>query len=200
MFRAKFFPLLPSVLILGACAVVPPAGPTVLALPPEGKDLALFQQDDGTCRGYAQQQIGYGSPQQAADQSAIGSAAVGTVVGAAAGAAIGAAAGSAGTGAAIGAGTGLLAGSAVGVGNASASAAGLQQRYDTAYAQCMASRGDRVQGFPIAGAYGPYGYPYAYPAYYDSWFGPTLGLGFFGTVDHHHHFHHHDFSHHAFNR
>jgi hypothetical protein len=68
---------------------------------PRGKNLAQFQQEDTTCRGYAQQQIGYGSPQQAASQNAIESAAIGTAVGAAAGAAIGAAAGAAGTGAAV---------------------------------------------------------------------------------------------------
>jgi hypothetical protein len=167
MFQAKSFSLLVGTLTLAACAVAPPAGPTVLALPPAGKDLAQFQRDDIACRGYAQQQIGYGAPHQAANQGAIGSAAIGTAVGAAAGAAIGAAAGNAGTGAAIGAGTGLLAGSAVGAGNASSSAAGLQQRYDVAYAQCMAANGDHLQPFPVAWLYGPYGYPYAYPAYYD---------------------------------
>jgi hypothetical protein len=196
MFLSKSSPLLLSTLVLGACAVAPPSGPTVPALPPAGKDLAQFQRDDSTCRGYAQQQISYGLPQQAANQSAVGSAATGTAVGAAAGAAIGAAAGSAGPGAANGAGAGLLAGSAVGASQASASAATLQQRYDVAYAQCMAANGDHPQPFQVAWPYGysPYGYPYPYPAYYDYWFGPTLGLGFFGGVetrlDHHGFFHH----------
>src|ERR1700733_6385779 len=135
MFQAKSVPLLLGTLVLGACAVAPPTGPTVLVLPPAGKDLAQFQADDGTCRGYAVQQIGYGAPQQAANQSAIGSAALGTAVGAAAGAAVGAAAGSPGAGAAVGAASGLVAGSAVGAGNASASAAELQQHYNVSYTQ-----------------------------------------------------------------
>jgi Glycine-zipper domain len=194
MFCAKSVPLLLGTLVLSACAVAPPTGPTVLVLPPAGKDLAQFQQDDSTCRGYAVQQIGYGSPQQAANQSAIGSAAVGTVVGAGAGAAIGATAGNPGAGAAVGAATGLVAGSAVGAGNASASAAELQQRYNVSYAQCMAARGDQPQPFPMAGTYGYYGYPYgyypyAYTAYYDDGFGPALGFGVFGGDHFHGHGH-----------
>jgi hypothetical protein len=170
----------------------------VLALPPEGKDLARFQQEDTSCRGYAQQQIGYGSPQQAANQNAVGSAAVGTAVGGAAGAAIGAAGGAAGTGAAVGAGAGLLAGSAIGASNASASAFVLQQRYDIAYAQCMAASGNSVQPFPVAWPYAPYGYPYALSAYYGPWLGPPVAFGFFGGFGPG--FHHPVFFHHRFRR
>ena len=48
---------------LTACAVVPPSGPTVLVLPPEvlppeGKNLGRFQQEDANCRNYAASQIG----------------------------------------------------------------------------------------------------------------------------------------------
>jgi hypothetical protein len=187
--------LLLGTLALGACAIAPPAGPSVLVLPPEGKNLAQFQQEDTSCRGYALQQIGYGSPRQAANGSAIGSAAIGTMVGAAAGAALGAAAGGAGTGAAVGAGTGLLVGSAVGANTASASAVALQQGYDIAYAQCMAASGDHVQAYPMAWLYGAYGYPYAYPDFYSPWFGPAVTLGFFGRVGpgFHHGFFHHGF-------
>ena len=180
MFRARALLLILGVLGLAACAVSPPTGPAVLALPPEGKDLVRFQQEDTGCRGYAQHQIGYGSPLQAGNQNALGSAAVGTAVGAAAGAAIGAAAGAAGTGAAVGAGAGLLARAAVGASNASASALTLQRLYDTAYAQCMAANGNRVQSF--AWAYPPYGYPDAFLAYYGPWFGPPVAFGFFGGV------------------
>jgi hypothetical protein len=195
MFQTSSVVLLLGTLALGACAIGPPAGPSVLVVPPEGKNLAQFQQEDTTCRGYALQQIGYGSPQQAANGSAIGSAAIGTAVGAAAGAALGAAAGGAGTGAAIGAGTGLLVGSAVGANTASASAVALQQEYDIAYAQCMAASGDHVQAYPVAWLYGPYGYPYVYPAYYSPWFGPAVTLGFFGRVgpSFHHGFFNHGF-------
>jgi hypothetical protein len=172
---------------LGACAIAPPSGPSVLVLPPEGKNLAQFQREDAFCRGYALQQIGYGYPQQAANGSAIGSAAIGTVVGAAAG--------GAGAGAAVGAGTGLLVGSAVGANTASDSAVALQQGYDIAYAQCMAASCDHVQAYSVAWPYGAYGYPYAYPPYYSPWFGPAVTLGFFGRAGpgFHHGFFHHGF-------
>ena len=115
--------------------------------------------------------------------------------------------GAAGTGAAIGAGTGLLAGSAIGAGNARVSSAGLQSRYDVAYAQCMVSAGNRIEAPPpiYAGYAGPYAYPsYAYPAYpYDGpyWgYGPrvSFGIGLGGGFRHRHHFggfhrHHHHF-------
>lgn len=74
-------------------------GAAVLALPPEWKNLAQFQQEDTARRGYAQQQSGYGAAQQTANHNAVGSAATGTVLGAAAGVAIGATAGAAGVGA-----------------------------------------------------------------------------------------------------
>jgi hypothetical protein len=188
MLRAKAVLLVPGILGLMACAVPPPTDPTVLVLPPEGKDLVQFQQEDASCRGYALQQIGYGLPQQAANQNALGSAAVGPAVGAAAGAA-----GAAGTGA------GLLAGSAIGVSYASTSAFVLQQRYDIAYAQCMAASGNSVQAFPVAWPYTPYGYyPYALSAYYGPWLGPPVAFGLFGGFEPR--FHHRVFFHHGFHR
>jgi Glycine-zipper domain len=184
MFGARYLPPLLGTLALGACAVAPPTGPDVLAVPPEGKNLAQFQQEDTSCRGYAQQQIGYGAPQQAANQNAVGSAVAGTALGAAAGALLGAAVGGAGVGAAAGAGTGLLLGSAVGADAATASGVGLQRRYDAAYAQCMAASGDRLQALPAGWPYGPYyGYGYGYypyPGYYAPWYGPSVTFGFFG--------------------
>jgi Glycine-zipper domain len=172
-----------GILSLAACAVAPPTGPDVMVMPAPGKSFAEFQQDDTACRQYASQQIGYGSPGQAAANSAVASAAVGTVLGAAAGAALGAAAGNPGLGAAAGAGGGLLVGSAVGSNAAAASGAGLQQRYDMSYVQCMSARGESVPTMP-AGAYasypyGPYGYPYAaYPGYYYP--PPVVGSVFIG--------------------
>src|SRR5271166_170859 len=139
MFATRSFPVLLGALALGACAVTPPQGPAVVALPPQGKDLAQFQQEDTTCRGYAQQQLASGSV----------------------------------------------------TGTASASAAELQQHYDIAYAQCMAASGNRLQQFPMAWLYGPYGYPYFYPGFYSPWFVPSVSLGFFGgfgTRFHHDHF------------
>jgi hypothetical protein len=192
---------LTGLLAVGACAVAPPTGPNVLVLPPEGKDLAQFQREDGACRSYAQQQIGYGSPQQAAAQSAVGSAAVGTALGATAGALLGAAGGNAGAGAAIGAGGGLLAGSAGGAGTARAPAGSLQQRYDAGYLQCMTASGNKVptttagtphlyQPYSYYGSYGApayYGYPGYYPGYYGPYLGgPAVSLGFFGGWGHRH--------------
>jgi hypothetical protein len=175
MLRATRPLVLLGALALGACAVAPPTGPSVMALPAKGKSFEQFQQDDATCQQYASARIGYGSPQQAANNSAVGSAVVGTAVGAAAGALIGAAAGNPAVGAAIGGGSGLLLGSAVGTSNAQLSGAALQHRYDMAYIQCMSAKGESVPmtaSRPAPAAYPGYGYrPYpgyypAYPGYY----------------------------------
>jgi outer membrane lipoprotein SlyB len=183
---------------LAACAVQPPVGPSFAAMPGNGKTYEQFQADNGRCQQTAMQATGPVSPGQAANQSAVGSAVVGTALGAGAGALIGSAAGAVGAGAAIGAGAGLLAGSAIGANNAQASSAGLQQRYDVTYAQCMAAAGDKVPdmnggggAYPAAGyGYPPYGYGYpgyGYPAYgygypapyygYDGYYGPSVVIG-----------------------
>jgi uncharacterized protein YcfJ len=123
---------------LGACTVMP-TGPSVTALPGTGKTFDQFRADDTSCRNYAYQQVGGVTANQAATTSAVGSAAVGTALGAAAGAAF-----NGGSGAAVGAGVGLLAGSLFGAGNAQQSGAATQQRYDSAYVQCMYASGERV--------------------------------------------------------
>jgi OmpA family protein len=179
-----------STLAVGACAVGPPPGPSVAALPGKDKSLEAFQQDDAACRSYAAQTLGGVSPTDAANQSMANSAAAGTLLGAAAGAAIGAAAGNPALGAAIGAGSGLVLGSASGAGAADYSAASAQRGYDISYAQCMTSRGDQVASGGAPGPYpagypaGPYPYPppyayapypYPYPYYYP---GPVVGVGF----------------------
>ncbi len=148
-------------LALGSCAVAPPTGPTVMALPGKGKTVAQFQADDAGCRQYAAARIGYLSPGAAANRSAVGSAALGTLLGTAAGALLGAAGGNAGVGAGLGAGTGLLFGSAQGAGAAESSGAALQNQYNISYIQCMYAKGDTV---PTAPYYG-YGYPYPYSSY-----------------------------------
>jgi hypothetical protein len=44
---------------LTACATaVPPMGPTVLVLPPQGKNLERFRQEDANCRNYTSSQSG----------------------------------------------------------------------------------------------------------------------------------------------
>jgi outer membrane lipoprotein SlyB len=170
-----------SVLALSACAVAPPSGPRVMALPGAGKDFATFQQEDATCRQFASVQSGGTASAQAATNNAVGTAVVGTAVGAGLGAALGSLSGQVGTGAAIGGAAGALVGGSAGASGAQYSAADLQQRYDSSYTQCMYAHGDTVQsppgGYRAAG--GPYGYPYAYPyPYYGpGYYGPSVVIG-----------------------
>lgn len=168
-----------GVLALGACAVAPPAGPTVMAIPGRGKTFAEFQRDDYTCRGWAGQQTNYQQPGQVATQAGVGSAVLGTAIGAAAGAAIGAATGNPGAGAAIGGATGLLGGSAIGANNAAASQYSLQQRYDIAYTQCMIAHGNTVQSPPPGYASYAAAWPYA-GGYWPGYYGPSVVVGFGG--------------------
>jgi hypothetical protein len=164
MFRVTPPVAMVAALALGACTVTPPAGPTVMAMPAQGKGLPQFQNDDATCRQYASAQIGNLSPQEAANQSLVNSTVLGTVLGAAAGAAIGAAVGNPAAGAAIGAGSGFVGGAVGGASAADISGTSMQQRYNIGYTQCMASRGDSVaQATPGPYAYGGYPYPYASP-------------------------------------
>jgi hypothetical protein len=152
---------------LTGCAVVPPTGPSVVALPPNGKPISVFQQEDYACRDYAFHADNRAAPVHGEIPNGVGSSAIGTVGGAAAGALFGAAAGDAGVGAAIGAGAGLLLGSVVGANGAQASSASLQAQYNAAYAQCMASKGNSISQpavyttAPVAYAPRPvvYGYP-----------------------------------------
>ncbi len=129
---------LAALLALGACAAVPPTGPSVMALPPAGKDLATFHADDASCRQYAAAQT-------------------------------------------------------PGSNVSAASTAALQQNYDIAYSQCMASKGNSVRnqpGPPIVVAYPPYPYPY--------WFGGPVFVGSAFAFRHFHH--HHDDGHREFRR
>ena len=73
----------------GGCASPGQATPSFAAMPGRGKSYEAFQRDDQYCQSSAQQAIGYQSPGQAANQEAVGTAAVGTALGAIAGAAIG---------------------------------------------------------------------------------------------------------------
>src|ERR1700677_3285503 len=171
---------LASVLALGACAVAPPPGPRVMALPGPGKDFGTFQQEDAMCRQFASGQSGGTASAQAATNNAVGTAVLGTAVGAGLGAALGSLGGQVGTGAAVGAAAGALVGGSAGASGAQMSAADLQQRYDTSYTQCMYAHGDTVQsppgGYRAAGGY-PYGYPYPYGYYGPGYYGPTVVVG-----------------------
>ena len=157
-----------AVVALSGCAVAPPPGPSVMVMPGQGKSFEAFQADDAACRQFATQQTGI-APADAANQSLVSSAAVGTVLGAATGAAIGAAVGNPAAGAAIGAGSGLALGAASGAGAAQYSGASVQQRYDIGYVQCMSAKGESVPQMQTAyapqPAYAPAPAAYAYPAY-----------------------------------
>ncbi|TAN53403.1 MAG: hypothetical protein EPN19_09325 [Betaproteobacteria bacterium] len=136
---------LAALLLLGACASLPPSGPSVMVLPGSGKNFDQFRADDYECRGFANAQLGGATAESAQTDSAVKSAAIGTAVGAAAGAIIGGH-----RGAAAGAGTGLIVGSAAGAGAAQGSAGTLQRRYDVSYLQCMYAKGHQI---PASGRY-----------------------------------------------
>jgi hypothetical protein len=133
-------PLCLIALSLTGCAIIPPSGPTVVALPPKGESLNTFQQEDYACREYAFRSDNASQSSAAAANDGLRTGAIGTAGGAAAGARLGAAAGDAG----IGAGAGLLFGGAVGANGAQATSASLQARYDAAYSQCMAAKGNQI--------------------------------------------------------
>lgn len=132
--------------ILAAAGCVSlPTGPSVMVLPGSGVSFEQFRNDDAVCQQYASFQVGGTTANQAAVNSGVTSAAVGTALGAAAGAAIGG-----GSGAAIGAGSGLVGGSLVGTGAAGSSMYATQDRYDVAYIQCMYAKGHQV---PVSGQF-----------------------------------------------
>ncbi|MDP3843263.1 MAG: glycine zipper family protein [Oxalobacteraceae bacterium] len=139
----RFSPLF-ALLLLTACVSMP-SGPGVLVLPGSGKSFDQFRVDDVSCRQYAHYQLGGATADQAAIDSGVRSAALGTVLGAAAGAAM-----DGRSGAGVGAGAGLLFGGLSGAGAASSSGYGVQRRYDFAYQQCMYAKGHRV---PVSGRF-----------------------------------------------
>jgi hypothetical protein len=138
-----------GVALLASACVSVPSGPSMMVLPGSQTSFEQFQVDDQSCRGFALHQSGV-STEDAAAESGVVSAAVGTAVGAAAGVAIGAATGNPGAGAAIGAASGLLFGSAAGANSAATASYVVQQRYDSAYLQCMYAKGNQIPMAPSA--------------------------------------------------
>ena len=124
-------------LALAGCATTPPNTPGVMVLPGDGKSWDAFRFDDHECRQYASSNVG--TPDGAAMNSGVASAAIGTAVGAAAGGLMG---GNAGAG--VGAGLGLATGALAGSGAANASGRTAQQRYDFGYQQCMYAKGNKI--------------------------------------------------------
>ena len=127
-----------AALLLAGCVSMP-SGPAVMALPGSNKNFDQFRADDMSCRQYANNQVGGETPERAQAESAAKSAAIGTLIGALVGAAAGGH-----NGAAEGAGVGLLFGGIAGAGAGNASGYNLQQRYDSAYVQCMYVSGHKV--------------------------------------------------------
>jgi len=153
-----------AVLVTGC--VTTPTAPAVRVLPGSGKSLDQFQADDVACRQYAYNMIGGPEAANRANDQAWGNVAVGSALGAAVGAIIGSAGGQAGHGAAVGAGMGLLGGSAAGGNQSGYSQVALQHQYDSAYLQCMFTRGNQVPGrvayrstAPAPAYYPPPNYP-----------------------------------------
>jgi hypothetical protein len=114
------------VLALTACANMP-TGPAVMVLPGTGISLDRFSNDNTVCQQFALAQVGGLSPNQAAINNGVASAALGTAIGASSG-------------------------EAVGAGAASSSMEVNQQRYDVAYIQCMFAKGHQV---PVSGQFTP---------------------------------------------
>jgi hypothetical protein len=177
MWRMRLTVGITAALALSACAVAPPSGPRVMALPGPGKDFAVFQQEDAMCRQYASYQTGGAAGAQAATNNAVGTTVAGTVIGAGLGAALGSLSGQMGAGAAVGGVAGALVGGSAAANGTQMSAGDLQQRYDASYTQCMYAHGDSVQSPPGGYRAGPG--PYAYGPYgpgYDVG-GPTVVVG-----------------------
>lgn len=132
------FTLAATATLLAACASAP-MGPTVQVLPGTGKPFNVFQEEQDTCKQYAQSQVA--GQAESANQKAVGSAAIGVALGGLLGAAIGNHQG-AGVGSAVGA----IAGSSAGTGTVTYAQGSIQAQYNNAFVQCMYSKGNQVPG------------------------------------------------------
>jgi hypothetical protein len=136
--RKSLAVVLSPVFLLVACATAP-MGPTVQVMPSANKPFPIFQQDQEQCKAYAQSQIA--GQVDSANNASVGQAAIGVLLGTALGAAVGDH-----QGAGVGAAAGAIAGTSVGAGTAQNAQFSIQQQYNTAYTQCMYSRGNQVPG------------------------------------------------------
>jgi uncharacterized protein YcfJ len=133
----KMIALCGTGLVLVSCASTP-MGPTVRAMPSQGKPFENFQIDQNSCKQYAADQV-RGQADEA-NSTGLLEGIGGTVLGAGLGAAIGG-----GQGAAIGAGAGALGGTAVGASTSSNQQRGIQKQYNDAYVQCMVAKGNQIE-------------------------------------------------------
>ena len=134
--RAFVAGIVAPVILITGCAQTP-MGPTVPVMPGPGKSLDVFNADQLVCRQFAEQTVA--GQAQNANNRAVGTAAVTTLLGAGLGAAIGG-----GRGAGIGAASGALGGGALGAGTSSNAQLSIQDQYNNAFAQCMFTRGNQV--------------------------------------------------------
>jgi len=130
--------------VLAGCAVQP-TGPTISVFPAPYKPFEVFLADQNECQDYAASRVAGGA--QAANNRALGAAAVGTALGLAVGAATGD-----GRAASFGAASGGAIGTAVGASESDQANFSLQRRYDIAFAQCMYAKGNQVPGYQRAAA------------------------------------------------
>ena len=130
--------------LLAGCAMQP-VGPTVSVFPAPYKPFEVFQQDQYECGQYAGSQVA--GMAEKANNRALGSAAIGTVLGLALGAATGD-----GHAASFGGVAGAAVGGTIGADQSERAGFSLQRRYDIAFAQCMYSRGNQVPGFQRSAA------------------------------------------------
>jgi len=125
-----------TLMTLSSC-VQTPMGPTVQVMPGPNTSLASFQNDQGTCRQFAEQAVA--DQAQGANLRGLGTAALTTALGAGLGGAIGG-----GSGAGIGAASGALGGVGLGALGSSNTQRSIQAQYDNAFAACMFSLGNTV--------------------------------------------------------
>lgn len=160
-----------AVLLLAGCATRP-LGPTVQVFPAAYKPFDVFQRDQYECRQFASSETAGGA--EAINNRAVGATAVGTALGLALGAATGN-----GRAATTGAVAGGVIGAAVGANETERGEFALQRRYNIAYAQCMYSRGNQVQGYQAYAAPPPppggYAAPGNYPPPPPGGYGPPPG-------------------------
>jgi len=138
MMKLYAFAALAGVTALSACAQTPMA-PTVQVMPGPNTSLASFQNDQATCRQFAQQAVA--DQVQGANLRGLGTAALTTALGAGLGGAIGG-----GRGAGIGAASGALGGAGLAAAGSSNTQGAIQAQFDNAFAACMFSLGNTVPG------------------------------------------------------
>jgi len=123
---------------LSSCAQMP-MGPTVPVMPGPNTSFVSFQNDQATCRQFADQAVV--DQAQGANLRALGTAALTTAFGAGLGGAVGG-----GRGAGIGAASGAIGGAGLGAVGSSNAQRLIQAQYDNAFAACMFSLGNTMPG------------------------------------------------------